>query len=93
MAPDRTVCNAAHVFEDQAHRARALEICDALHCWCINHKTHIPYLGDWVLAAGASGRMDATHDNFADISRPSDWCLTHFRLFQQVPAVSTSPLF
>lgn len=60
-----------------------VQICAALQKWCINHDTFITNLGDWCLTGVG---LQQIHPNipYNNVTRVSDYMLTHFLLFSQV---------
>lgn len=60
-----------------------VQVCAALWKWCINDETLVTNLGDWCLTGYGLQQMhpDMVYNN---VSRPSDYMLTHFLLFSQV---------
>ena len=57
------------------------QVCAAIWKWSINNETMITNLGDWCKnQKGSRGQSD----KFYWVSRPSDYMLTHFKLFSEV---------
>jgi endo-1,4-beta-D-glucanase Y len=56
------------------YHAVALELCGAIWDKCINHKTFMPLVGDWV----------DDGDDAYKLTRPSDFILSAFLLFSRV---------
>lgn len=72
-----------HEWPGEGHKEKGLRICNALWEYCINKQTFVPLIGDWV--GGPGERCGPLPDVcYYDITRPSDFCLTHFLLFSQV---------
>lgn len=57
------------------------QVCAAIWKWSINNETMITNLGDW--CKNQKGRWGQS-DKFYWVSRPSDYMLTHFKLFSEV---------
>ena len=60
-----------------------VQICAALHKWCINHDTSITNLGDWCLTGVGLQEINPSIP-YNNVTRVSDYMLTHFLLFSQV---------
>jgi endo-1,4-beta-D-glucanase Y len=56
------------------YRATALELCGAIWEKCINHRTFMPLVGDWV----------DDGDDAYKLTRPSDFILSAYLLFSRV---------
>ena len=74
----------------EGYKAKGLRTCNALWDHCINKHTGAPLLGDWV--GDANERCGPMPDIcYYDITRPSDFCLSHFLAFSQVTALLPMP--
>ena len=58
-----------------------LQVCGAIYKWTVNSETNVTDLGDW--CKNQRGRK-GDPDKFYWVSRPSDYMLTHFKLFSKV---------
>lgn len=57
------------------------QVCAAMWKWTVNHDTNVTNLGDY--CKNQRGRKGDS-DKFYWVSRPSDYMLTHFKLFSEV---------
>lgn len=55
------------------------QVCAAVWKWSITQETGVTNLGDW-----CKDEKGEESDKFYWVSRPSDYMLTHFKLFSQV---------
>ncbi|KAL3134950.1 hypothetical protein ABBQ32_007910 [Trebouxia sp. C0010 RCD-2024] len=78
---------AGQKWQDPSYTARGIKVCAAIWEWSINDETLVTNLGDWCKSQkGAGGHAD----KFYWVSRPSDYMLTHFKLFSEIDTERSS---